>query len=96
MTEQSTEGAGPAAEPPESPKGKAKLTEYHVLKLASSSGADETYAVVARNVKAAGGPDAVRRAVTPTETPQSFIAIPSRSFKLHTVRLEMKQRTVIE
>lgn len=84
------------AQDPTPAKPKAAATEYHILKLLHSQGADETYSVHARNVKAVGAQDALRRTVTPTEEKQSFLAVPSRSMKLHTVSLLTKQQTVIE
>lgn len=92
---------GAAQDPPETaqdpapPKQKQKPTEYHILQLVSSSGADETYKIVARNIKAVGNIAAIKNTVTPTEEPISYLAVPSRSIKLITVRLQTKQQTVI-
>jgi hypothetical protein len=75
---------------------KPKPTEYHILRLASSSGADESWAVVARNIEGVGAKDAIKRTVTPTEQRESYIAVPSRSFKPVTVKLQMTAQTIIE
>ncbi len=93
MTEQLEAPVSPA---PEAAKKKTEQPEYHVLQLTASSGAQETYEVRARNVKAASAKDAVKAAATPAEAPQSFVAIPSRSFKLHKVSLVTTRQTVIE
>jgi hypothetical protein len=86
---------GTAQEPaPEKPK--AKPTEYHILRLASSSGADESWSIVARNIEGVGAKDAIKRTVTPTEQRESYIAVPSRSFKPVTVKLQMTAQTIIE
>jgi hypothetical protein len=80
----------------EQEKKGAQTTEYHILALTGTAGAKETYEVRARNVKASSAKDAIKNTVTPIEAPVSFIAIPSRSFKLHTVRLQTTHQTVIE
>ena len=69
--------------PEEAKSTKKALTEYHVLELVGSSGADETYKIVARNVKAASRVDAVKKSgITLTEEKRHFIAPTSRSMEL--------------
>ena len=90
--------ASTAASPGEAvaAKPKAKLTEYHILKLVdASSGANETWKVHARNVEAQGATAAIRKAVTESDQAQTFVAVPSRSFQPITVTVETKKQLVL-
>ncbi len=92
-------GTSPPASPSAAaaaPKPKAKLTEYHILKLAAgSAGASESYTVHARNVEAQGAHAAVRKAVKDDDNGQTFVAVPSRSFQPITVTVETKKQLVL-
>lgn len=80
----------PAAAPAE--KAKAP-TEYHILKLipATAPGAPDRYELIHENVQAASGPAAVRKVVEgASDKPQTFIPMPSRSWKPVTVTVETK------
>jgi hypothetical protein len=77
------------------PKAKQKPTEYHVLKLDTSVGANERWVVHARNVEAQGAHAAIRKAVTASDEAQTFVAVPSRSFQPITVTVETKTQLVL-
>lgn len=85
----------PAAEPAE-PKAAARTSEYHILKLQSSSGADETWSIFARNVEAIGRNGAISKAVTDPQEGDIFVAIPSRSFKPTTATVKVERSVVFE
>jgi hypothetical protein len=76
-------------------KKKAKATEYHVLKLVTSSGANEQWTIHARNVEAQGAQAAIRKSVTASDQAQTFVAVPSRSFQPITVTVETKTQLVL-
>ena len=80
--------------PPTAPETKAKApTEYHVLRVLPGTSPSDPYRyeLVGENVPAPGGaPAAVRATVVASEKPQTFIAVPSRSWKPITVTVETK------
>jgi hypothetical protein len=94
-------GAGDVSSAPASPsaavaaKAKSKLTEYHILKLDTSAGANERWSIHARNVEAQGTQAAIRKAVTASDQAQTFVAVPSRSFQPITVTVETKTQLVL-
>lgn len=83
--------------PPPAPEPEAEVakapTEYHVLRvLPGTSPSDpHRYELVGENVPAPGGASAaVKTVVVASEKPQTFIAVPSRSWKPITVTVETK------
>ncbi len=102
MSETATEQVG-ASVPnvPASPgeaaaaKSKQKPTEYHILKLSTSAGANESWTVHARNVEAQGAEAAIRKSVTESDSSQTFVAVPSRSFQPITLTVETKTQLVL-
>ena len=98
MSETLTAPAAAEATEPKRAEKKAPTT-YHVLRQmpASSPGSEGSYEVFAKNLEAGSATAAVRAAaaLTDTDKPQTFVAVPSRSFKLVTVAVETKKQLVL-
>jgi hypothetical protein len=79
-------------------KGKKQApTKYNVLKLhpATSPGSPALWEVVATDVEAQGAPAAIRKTVSATDEPQTFVAPPARSWQPVTVTVETKTQLVL-
>lgn len=63
----------------------AETTEYHILMLE-----DEGSWTSLGWVNAHSAEDAIRRTAAPSNGPQTYVAVPKRSFKPVTVRIEQK------
>jgi hypothetical protein len=75
------------------PEKKAQaLTSYHVMRQITpgSPGEPQRWEVHAAYVEAQSGQAAIRGSAVASEKPQTFIAVPSRSFRPVTVTVETK------